>query len=251
MKKRIFLSLSVLLLLSFYVNAQTESHPKGYDVNKEAAWSNLFAKGELGTSYEINADHKDSQKLFEVKGNRTEVLYNWPDGKAPFGMISTTREYSRFNLEFEYKWGERRFAPRDTVKRDAGILFHCRGPKKIWPSSLECQVQEGDTGDLWVIKGPKVTVINPDGTTREVDASGKEEYQRNVKFKNHEMEGWNHVRVEVRGAETARFFVNGNLVNEITNFVSKDGSPLDSGYITFQAEGAELVYKKIRMQNLE
>ncbi|KQC29090.1 3-keto-disaccharide hydrolase [Flagellimonas eckloniae] len=251
MKNKTFLCLNILLLLNFHVDGQIETKAKGFDINKEAVWLNLFAQGELGTTYEINADHNDAQKLFEIKGNRTEVLYNWPDGEAPFGMISTMKEYSRFNLEFEYKWGNRKFAPRDSVKRDAGVLFHCKGPKKIWPSSLECQVQEGDTGDLWVIKGPKITVKNPNGTQREVDASGEKEYQRNVKFNDYEKEGWNHVRVEVRGAETARFFVNGHLVNEITDFISKDGSPLDSGYITFQAEGAELVYKEIRIQNLE
>lgn len=234
--------LAALALTAFSMNAQSEPN-----------WTNLFPRNELGEVYVINAqqDHEEAPKLFDVKKSRIEVLYNWPDGKAPFGMITTTATYSRFNLEFKYRWGKRKFAPRDSVKRDAGVLFHVNGPKKIWPSSLECQVQEGDTGDLWVIKGPKVTVRNPDGTLREVNASAKKAYQRNIKFGDYEKEGWNHVRLEVRGANEARFYVNGNLVNEIADFVSKDGNPLDSGHIALQAEGAELIYKKIRIQNLE
>lgn len=250
MKHKRFIGFVGLLFTIFQTTAQNEKNI-GFDINKDEKWLDVFQKTGLGKAYEIDADHKDANTIFNVKNNRIEVLYNWPDGKAPFGMITTIKEYSHYNLEFKYKWGNRKFAPRDTKKRDAGLLFHCKGDKKIWPSSLECQVQEGDTGDLWVIKGPKVTVVNPDGKERVVDASGEKEYQRNVKFKNHEKIGWNHVRVEVRGDKSARFFVNGFLVNEIINFTSKDGSSLGEGYLCFQAEGAEITYKKIRLQNLK
>lgn len=224
---------------------------KQFDINKEIKWINPFPEGELGTAYEIFADNQDANKLFEVKANRIEVLNNWPDGEAPFGVITTTEAYSHYNLELEYKWGTRKFAPRDTVKRDAGLLFHVKGEIEIFPSSLECQIQEDDTGDLWVIKGPIVMAISTDGISREIDSSGNKKYLRGVKFKNYEDKGWNRVRIEVRGDESARFFVNGHLVNELIKFKFGDGSPWSEGHISLQAEGAEVTYKHIRLQNLK
>lgn len=250
-KKQIGLIWTLLTILT--AQAQDTSNDQSsavFDTKTEVEWINPFPENGFEKSYQMQSQSGDAQKLFEVKSDRIEVLYNWPDGKAPFGTITTTKEYSYFNFEFSYKWGKRKFAPRDTVKRDAGFLFHVNGEKIIWPTSLECQVQQDDTGDLWVIKGPKVTVINTDGTQKEVDASGKKQYQRNIRYENLEKKGWNHVRVEVRGDKSARYFVNGKLVNELINF-TLDDKPLGQGAISLQAEGSELIYKGIRLQNLE
>jgi hypothetical protein len=170
--------------------------------------------------------------------------------EAPFATVTTTKSYSHYNLELEYKWGTRKFAPRLEAKRDAGLLFHASGSKMVWPISLECQIQENDTGDLWVLYGPKVTVIEKNGTEKHLDSSGKTEYLSNKKYADYEVEGWNVVRVEVRGNESAKFYVNGHLVNEIKDFKDANGNPLDKGWITLQAEGAELTYRNIRIQEL-
>ena len=174
-----------------YLNAQM-------DVHKNKSWENPFSEG----GYEINSDDPvvDATPLFKVKGNRIEVLYDWPGGKAPLLLLKLKKKYSHFNFEFEYKWGVRKFPPREmkNVMQDFCFMYM---EKIVWPSSLECQVQEGDTGDLWVIKGPKVTVIKSDGTKKNLDASGEEEYQRNIKEGALEKDGWNHVRIEVRGSQ--------------------------------------------------
>jgi|GEM_PF-462169 len=117
-------------------------------------WEQLFKKGKENIDYTTSlGKFKDKQNQFNVVDNGVEVLYHWKGNEAPFGMITTEKQYSNYNLEFEYKWGERKFIPRLNVKRDAGVLFHVYKEKTVWPSSLECQIQEGDTGDLWVIKG--------------------------------------------------------------------------------------------------
>lgn len=212
-------------------------------------WENPF-KSE--TYYQITPSKTvRNQKIFEVKGKKIKALFDWEDKKAPFGMIVTKKEYGHYNLELKYKWGKRKFEPRAKEKRDAGILFHIqKNRNEIWPSSLECQIQEGDTGDLWVIKGPKVSVVLEDGTTKFIDSSRKQKYLRNIKFNNYENKGWNLVRLEVRGSESAKFYVNGHLVNEIKDFLTDDDSPLAKGSILLQAEGAEITYKNIRIQEL-
>ena len=214
-------------------------------------WKNPFPKDGLGTVYTTSEEENElGNKHFEVKENSIEVLKKWKGKKAPFAIITTNKEYSNFNLELEYKWGERKFEPRDEAKRDAGILFHVQGKKEVWPTSLECQIQEDDTADLWVIKGPKVTVVEKDGNEKVLDSKIKA-YQQNVKYANYEIEGWNAVRVEVRGSKSAKFFVNGHLVNEIKNFFDENGKPLSKGNICLQAEGAELTYRNVRIQELK
>ncbi|TYA70047.1 3-keto-disaccharide hydrolase [Seonamhaeicola marinus] len=233
----------LILFIAIYLNGFSQT----------SAWHNPFPKNGLNESYSATFKAESASKntyLFKVKKNRVCVLYDWKGNKAPFGLLTSTKKYSSFNLELEYKWGKRKFEPRLEQKRDAGILFHVHGNILVWPSSLECQIQENDTGDLWVIKGPKVTVKNTDASTKLVDASGKKKYVSSVKYANHEKKGWNKVRVEVRANSSAKFYVNGNLVNEITNFFDAEGNALSNGYIGIQAEGAELTYKNIRIQEL-
>ena len=77
--------------------------------------------------------------------------------KQEFGYIATEKDCSNCCIQFEYKWGEKRFPPRAQGKRDAGILYYVVGPDKIWPRSVECQVQGTDTGDIWLVDGTSLT----------------------------------------------------------------------------------------------
>ena len=67
-----------------------------------------------------------------------------------------------FHLVVEFKWGEKKYPPRDadTTKRDNGICFYMPLNAKdfVWPKSIECQVQEGDVGDMWLIDSTTVVV---------------------------------------------------------------------------------------------
>ncbi|AUP78534.1 3-keto-disaccharide hydrolase [Flavivirga eckloniae] len=218
---------------------------------KKLEWINLFEEGKEGIDYVTTSRDKDpnAQQHFKVVDNRIEVLYDWVGEEAPFALISTKKTFSSFNMELEYKWGERKFAPRKEVKRDAGILFHVHNEVVVWPSSIECQIQEEDTGDLWVIKGPKVTVVEKNGNHKVIDTK-VENYKSHRRYDLFEVEGWNHVRVEVRGSESARFYVNGHLVNEVLNMTDREGKKLKEGFISLQAEGAEIIYRNIRLQEV-
>jgi hypothetical protein len=41
----------------------------------------------------------------------------------------------------------------DKGKRDSGILYYSDEHEndKVWPTSIECQIQEGDCGDFWCV----------------------------------------------------------------------------------------------------
>src|SRR5262245_49165710 len=79
-----------------------------------------------------------------------------------FGYLSTQKEYENFRFSVDFKWGEKRGAGRENAKRDAGILYNAVGPDKVWMTSLECQIQEGDVGDVYLTTGeggsPALTV---------------------------------------------------------------------------------------------
>ena len=47
----------------------------------------------------------------------------------------------------------KRHAPRYTPKRDNGLLYGLVGPDRVWPSCVECQIEEGDVGDFFLLGG--------------------------------------------------------------------------------------------------
>ena len=157
-----------------------------------------------------------------------------------FGYISTKASYDNYRLKVEFKWGTRQFAPRATGKRDSGILYHFADGEmdKVWPKSIECQVQETDCGDIWCVGGTDVTSPNH---------SAQEWNQKRVyRTENHELPNseWNTIEVIARG-DTLEHYVNGHLVNIATKL------SVSRGKIVLQAEGAEIFYRLVELTPLD
>ncbi len=173
--------------------------------------------------------------------------------KQAFAALVTDSVYGAYRLHVEYKWGEKKFAPRNGSVRDAGILFHVYDTSIFWPSGLECQIQEGDTGDAWLIGARATSTLQDD--TRTFSPDGKperragERYIRFARSFSWEQPGWNTVELDVDG-DTASFYVNGHLVNTITKTQQAGPEsgvwvPLREGRIALQAEGAEILYRNV------
>jgi hypothetical protein len=156
-----------------------------------------------------------------------------------FGYIGTEKSYSNFHLTLEFKWGEKKFPPRENAKRDAGVLYYAvmYSGDKIWPRSLEFQIQEGDCGDIWLTDS--VSIIHADTLTP------KNRAHRVVKSKDAEKPNgqWNKVEVIVKDGKLTHL-MNGVLVNE-----GKSPS-LPGGRIVLQSEGAEIFYRNVELQEL-
>ena len=199
-----------------------------------------------------------SNELFTVKNGQIRTYEKASTGSAqPFAGLVTKESFSRYTLALEYKWGERKFAPRDQFVRDAGIVFHMHGPDVIWPSGVECQIQEGDTGDLWAINTRVTSTVQPTimnyapapggkSVTRGDHPKGFARFHRGYC---HETPGWNRVELTVDG-DHAIFRVNGHVVNEAIdmkqwNPTTKSWTPLTKGRILLQAEGAEVSYRNV------
>lgn len=181
-----------------------------------------------------------------------------PKSSQPFAGIVTEKSYSNYVLKLEYRWGKAKFKPRDKMVRDAGVLFHLHEENNIWPASVECQIQEGDTGDIWAI-GSRVTstvqnvIRNFSAKGNSVTRGGKDtRFARFHRSYDWEQPGWNQLEIIVDGPK-AEFWLNGHLVNAISNMerwdeATKSYVPLTSGRILLQAEGAQLSYRKIRIE---
>ncbi len=200
------------------------------------------------------------QDIFTIEGGTIRTYAAKPHlSEQPFAGLITEREYQAYHLKLEYRWGEKIFAPRDQMVRDAGVMYHVFGDDVIWPDCLECQIQEGDTGDIWavnVIATSKVqnVIRNYSPTGKEVTRGGPGE-PRFARFHRSycwEVPGWNTVELIVQGPK-AIFKVNGHVVNEVTNaVVNRDGvsAPLEKGKILLQAEGAEIFYRNVQIKEL-
>jgi hypothetical protein len=199
--------------------------------------------------------NSDPNHVFVVENGAVHV------SGTEFGYFMTKQEYKDYYLRAEFKWGVGTFAPRQGQARDSGILYNIQGPNKVWPRSVEFQINEGCTGDFWMTDGAALTGIGPDGKAgvrvtgpegkaSKIDRFNKGEVKNVTGFRDptNELEKphgkWNVVELVNRDGKVWQY-VNGKLANEGT-----DAFPA-SGKILFQSEGAEVFFRNIKIYPLE
>ena len=215
-----------ILIFAFYnSNAQQKMEPLFNGKDLSNWYSFLKTKGK----------NNDPDKVFAVENGVLHI-----SGKE-FGYISTEKEYANFHLVAEFKWGVKKYPPRDadTTKRDNGICYYFPAgvPDKVWPKSIEFQVQETDLGDMWLID--HATIVAK-GVRSKPDS-----FTRVLKIKNAERPSgeWNRIEL-IANKGKITYIVNGTVVNE-----GSDPS-LNKGKILVQSEGAEIYYRKIAIEEL-
>ena len=175
----------------------------------------------------------DTAGVFTVEDKMVHV-----SGKY-FGYIATKQEYKSFHLSLEFKWGAAKHAPRQNRKRDSGILYYFSSSTrdKIWPRSIECQIQEGDCGDFWLVDSTSLTVngkLYPPTNNQQVIKTSDQEKPYGE---------WNTIEVICKDGKCTHI-VNGVVVNEGT------GANVREGKIALQSEGAEIFYRNIKIAKL-
>lgn len=195
----------------------------------------------------LNADPK---RVFQVEYGVIHI------SGQEFGYIITKRQYQDYYLRAEFKWGEGTYAPRAGQARDSGILYNIQGEQKVWPRSVEFQINEGATGDFWMTDGAALTgkdgkrVTGPAGKASKIDRFGKGPWQNVVGYRDPAGEvekphgEWNVVELVNQDGHVKQY-VNGKLMNEGT-----DAFPA-SGKILVQSEGAEVFFRNIRLYPLK
>jgi hypothetical protein len=151
------------------------------------------------------------------------------------------------------------YPPRLGKSRDSGIQYNLTGPLKVWARMMEFQINEGGTGDIWVINGTGMTVNGK--VFQSTDSPGPQQYIRiphigrgplvNVTGYRDPVDDlekphgkWNLLELVV-DHDRVLYFVNGKLANMGTN-----ANPAH-GKILFQCEGAEVFFRKMQIANLK
>jgi len=236
------------------ISPSARASPLNATVDPAAGFVNLFNGQNLDGWYTYTPSqgkNNDTEGVFKAGNGELKILdVPVTAQNRDFGYVATNAEYSNYVLKFEYKWGTKKFAPRTNDKRDSGLLYHMTGVDKVWPTSVESQVQEGDTGDYFLLDGPLYdTETTPDGRTYQAGGQLKQNTGGVGKSSTQDLlTGWNAVEVVVRGASSTHI-VNGVVVNRSFK-QTLNGKPLTRGRIAFQAEGAEITYRNIQIKKL-
>ncbi len=200
----------------------------------------------------------EPQSLFngkDLEGWHADVpeMDNNPEAKSPFlvregmlvslgtpgGHLITDKQYENYRLEVEY-----RFAAKPG---NCGVLVHAstrRALYKMFPKSIEVQMQHKHAGDFWVIvediavddmekrRGPKEEWGITEGKARRI-ANLTDDSEN-------EVGEWNTMTIECVGDEV-KVWVNGDLVNHGYD------STASKGQIALQAEGSEVEFRKVEL----
>ena len=99
---------------------------------------------------------RDPLKVFTVDSDVDGRAAIRISGEA-FGELRTKASFKDYHLKLQFKWGEKKWAPRDApeTRRDSGLLYHVHAEPgaegRTWARSIELQIQEHDVGDLYAV----------------------------------------------------------------------------------------------------
>jgi hypothetical protein len=201
----------------------------------------------------------EAPRIFPVENGMIHDYGAAVDGSAqPRATLTTVASYSNYKLWVDYQWGTKKYAPYAANPKDAGILFHITGSRTaVWPDSIEFQILEGQTGDLWVLTARASSYalnggtifVDPaaGGTPKTFDGTtgGYKQHMRSAPYDS--LTDWNQLELTVL-ADTAVYVVNGHLVNRVFNIQDRNGNRVIAGPIALQAEYNEVFYRNIRLQ---
>jgi Domain of Unknown Function (DUF1080) len=160
----------------------------------------------------------------------------------PEGHLITNKVYRNYTLDIEYRF--------PSTPGNCGVLVHASTPRavyKMFPQSIEVQMQHEHAGDFWCIaedievpnmeerRGPKETWGTTDGKQRRIvnltDGSEKP------------LGEWNTMKIKCEG-RSIEVWVNGVKVNHGSNCTVAEGK------IALQAEGSEVEFRKVELTDL-
>ena len=272
--------ITILLVVSCSTTTTEKKAPEWTSLwNGEdlAGWSHYFASPYAGID-------KTQPGFLGLNNPSQDVItvVELEDGKAirisgvSWGMMFTEEDYRNYHLKLKFKWGEDMHIPRENGPRDSGLLYHGfgeAGSAYVWMSSQELQIQEGDVGDYWPTGDIEIEVPSklndsvfywydeasplhtyyfadiPEGAGQ-FDSLAK---RRVIKYPDNERPSgeWNEIELVCYG-DSSVHIVNGSVVMRLFNSRKmSDKTPVRSGKIILQSEGAEVFYKDIQLKQLK
>ena len=181
------------------------------------------------------------------------------------GGLTTLKSYENYHLRFQFRWGEKRWPPRENGPRDSGLLYHCVGEHgafaNVWMRSVEYQIQENDVGDFYPLCDTGASFpAKLDGKSYRytpgvdlVPVFGR--VMRGSKYMERPNGEWNTSEIIVVGDRSMHIF-NGQVVNMLTDIRYREQTgeekkeiPLVAGKLQIQSEFAEIEFRRIEIKS--
>ncbi len=156
----------------------------------------------------------------------------------PLGYLYTKRDYGDFVLKLEWRW------PSGKKPGSGGVLIRMTGEHRIWPKSLEAQLNSGNAGDFWGLVGYRLS--GPAERIRTVEHQKFGKLTNLKKLKNLEKPPgqWNTYEIIAKGT-TVTLIINGEEANRAT------GCDLNAGRICLTSEGNEIHFRNVVIKEVQ
>jgi len=194
---------------------------------------------ELLVAQEPNGEFPGWKSFLEDPKAKTGDVWRLVDGVlfckgTPKGYLYTDRDYTNFTLELQWRW------PPDKKPGRGGILMRITGENRLWPKSLEAQINSPDAGDLWGLAGYEYT--GPAERTKTVahPQLGKLTNVKKIEDAENPPGQWNSYKIVLDG-QNVTLSMNGKLVNQAS------GCAVTPGKICLTAEGDAIEFRAIRL----
>jgi hypothetical protein len=258
MKRNLLFFLSIIVLSAFYSCKTGDNWQQLYSGQDLSGWDM-----HLGTpldGFGDLAEKATNESVFSIVEENGEKLIRI-SGEVN-GSIATRDTFANYHLQLVFKWGDEVF-----TRRNSGLLYHSFGEfgqaLGTWMVNIECQLMHDRLGDTYLMNNTycETAVTEENGSFKYAPGGEVQKFsiEHNGPLVNKAFDAenplgeWNTVDLYCVG-RTAVHVVNGQtvMVNNNTGTV-EDGkvTPLTSGKIQLQAEGAELFVKSIQIRPIK
>lgn len=191
------------------------------------------------------------------------------EGKL-WGALVHKGVYGNYHLRMQYKWGSKKYAPRQDMPENNGLLYHSYGKLGsvfgTWMPAVEFEIMRGSVG-MAVQVGQSTGIRSYIGHDADLKLYPYRRYQvggalAEVGLPTYNVEAasdaerptgqWNTLDLYVLG-DRAVHVVNGVPVLEVHDLAvidsqTKTRTPLTKGHIQLQSEGAETFFRDITIE---
>lgn len=254
------------LLLVIAMGLKGCSSP-GVDVDKEE-WISLFEGSDFDqwtpkfTGYPLGENYHDT---FILKDSLLSVRYVAQDTfKGNFGHLYYKQKFSHYRLKATYRFvGDQMTGGPEWAFRNNGLMLHCQDPATLgleqdFPISLELQLLGGDG----VHPRTNANLCTP-GTNVVMGDSLFSPHCINSTSKTYAGDQWVEVEALVLGDSLLQHILEGQVVMQYSKptigggaisgykeSAYQEGTPVNEGYISIQAETHPIDFKSIELLNL-